>query len=200
MKKAVWLGGIIVLVLVAAVLFRARDAQIVPAEIITPTDSVMLSDEAQRKFEEASASAPSLRNLAEPHFDAPPTKMKLHREFQLAKGEERIVARPGEMVYLHVHCELEVGWKTYPKQKSKWVNSNKISLLNAEGRARIDGVASTTPAPAHDVRSSEVLGEDIVSFSKPFMYTIPVQINTLAPYGDSVIQLQIYSGAVCAYQ
>ena len=185
MKKAVWLGGIVGLLLIAAVLFRARDAQIVPAEIITPTDSVMLSDEAQRKFEEASASAPSLRNLAEPHFDAPPTKMKLHREFQLAKGEERIVARPGETVYLHVHCELEDGWFTFPKQNSKWVNSNKISLLNAEGRARIDGIASTTPAPAHDAMASEVFGEDIVSFSKPFMYTVSVQISANAPAGSS---------------
>ncbi len=149
---------------------------------------------------ELSAEVPSLRNAAPPEFDEAIDVPKSHRAFHLAKGEENIVAQPGSIVHLHVQCNLQKGWYTYPAEsQGKYIPRNRVSLADSK-RATIDGeVTSIPPAPV-DPRASEMWAVDFRRFSTGFYYDIPIRIAANASAGKTDLQLEIDSMAVSDFQ
>jgi len=154
----------------------------------------------QRSIDITEQNVASVYNKAIPAFDASVIDPKSHRNFQLAKGEAQIVARPGDVIHLHVQGTLDNGWWTYPvKAKSKYALTNRITLDENASAFLIDDI-TYTPEPVVSKESSEIFGEEIRIFEGEFYYDIPILIKRDAQDGVTRLKLHVRTRATCAYR
>ncbi len=141
---------------------------------------------------EIKPNVPSLLNAVPPEFEPAHAGSYLPAELQLAKGEEHIIAKPSELIHLHIRCSLANGWFTYaPKQTSRMIQPNTF-LLNDQPVAKIDGeIASTAPAIV-DPNWAE-LNEKVYLLDRDHVYDIPIRIAENSTTGRINLSLALNS-------
>ena len=136
----------------------------------------------------------SLRNAAPPEFEPAKIDPKWHRDFQLAKGEEHIVAHAGDLIHLHLRGTLEKGWHTYPtRQIARFAYTNTI-YFNDQPIARIeDGITWTSTPSIIDMQACEAQGGHASYFTDDFIYDIPLRVAANSGSGRIELSLSIKS-------
>lgn len=146
-------------------------------------------------------STPSVRTAIR---SAPPTKLiptfaetlKLTKQpyhiIQLAEGESTVSAQTGELFYLHVRCTPSEGRFLFPLvQPIQFAPRTKITL-EPNDFATIDGDITIDIKPE---RVEPTRGLIYDRFATPFVFSIPIRINSNSPPAVTSLRLTVVSRA-----